>query len=767
MHSSPPDSPSLAAPPPKPPVCLALALNLVKTRPAPSGDTASSRVPPAATASRLPLRPISQRLSRRRSQCPYSPSQPLQPPHLLRAPSLSMAVDHGQARVTVCSLPFPLFLHLLTRVFHQASENPPPISPPRNFVHITHTGPEHFAKIDTATENDLLTEFSAVRAAQSPRRTLLGIKVGSLSTRNSTRNSMRNSVAVDTEPSMAGSTRSSYYATTKPPTTPVTPTSGHHRSLRSKSSFSLPFREEDGRRTPSRASMSSRNGMLATPVEELPPLPPSNFTSARVSVCLDDYEELEREQQWCHAVTTNTDDGQSIRSEGIALTTDEPVPSPASAAFPPSASLPPPLHFHGRGRSPARSDKSFRSTNSLPVAPRPRVSIVEPPKSVLKPEPSGQANDGNLRARMKRSSLHGGLFSSWHADSDSDDEPLDTIAEDPQDQEQMDDIQEQFPSLEVPADETAKRDSSPLPLIIPTDSPPMEPEVQVQPEEDVISVIEDEAEVPAEFPTVEDEPALEPESEPQAETEESDAESDITAIEVGQPAVLDAVAIESQSGRRVVTTPEELKPRRIPQRNADKRATVVIGALEDGEKDTREGGEDHSGRRSVPLRKNSGKTVRFKEDLVSFIREEVARRNQPTPEQSAGQVQASLEDLEATLARLEAEIAAGPERNEKPTAPKIVEPEVEAAPRPVQAIPRARPEGSPAPRAVMPKGKRPLSESYEKHPSSLRARGRRPERVSPSRGTGRSRRASYDDVHELDPTSPGDEKFFDTMERQH
>ena len=50
------------------------------------------------------------------------------------------------------------------------------ISQPFNFQHLTHTTPNHVKKIEETDSNDLVSEFSAIRAAQAPRRELQGIK---------------------------------------------------------------------------------------------------------------------------------------------------------------------------------------------------------------------------------------------------------------------------------------------------------------------------------------------------------------------------------------------------------------------------------------------------------------------------------------------------------------------------------------------------------------------------------------------------------------
>ncbi|KAE8413446.1 hypothetical protein BDV36DRAFT_35779 [Aspergillus pseudocaelatus] len=54
------------------------------------------------------------------------------------------------------------------------------ISDPFDFHHLTHTSPSHFQAMDRARENDLVTEFSAIRASQRPVTGLKGIRAEDL-----------------------------------------------------------------------------------------------------------------------------------------------------------------------------------------------------------------------------------------------------------------------------------------------------------------------------------------------------------------------------------------------------------------------------------------------------------------------------------------------------------------------------------------------------------------------------------------------------------
>ncbi|KAF7592618.1 hypothetical protein BBP40_012707 [Aspergillus hancockii] len=54
------------------------------------------------------------------------------------------------------------------------------ISDPFDFHHLTHTSPSHFQEMDRVRENDLVTEFSAIRASQRPVTVLKGIRAEDL-----------------------------------------------------------------------------------------------------------------------------------------------------------------------------------------------------------------------------------------------------------------------------------------------------------------------------------------------------------------------------------------------------------------------------------------------------------------------------------------------------------------------------------------------------------------------------------------------------------
>ena len=64
------------------------------------------------------------------------------------------------------------------------------ISDPYDFHHLTHTGPSHLQSLQQARENDLVTEFSAIRASQKPVTSLKGIRADDLHFRDFSSNDL-------------------------------------------------------------------------------------------------------------------------------------------------------------------------------------------------------------------------------------------------------------------------------------------------------------------------------------------------------------------------------------------------------------------------------------------------------------------------------------------------------------------------------------------------------------------------------------------------
>ncbi|KAJ5373633.1 PAK-box/P21-Rho-binding [Penicillium concentricum] len=65
------------------------------------------------------------------------------------------------------------------------------ISDPFDFHHLTHTNPSQFQSLDQTRENDLVTEFSAIRASQRPQTGLKGIRAEDIHFRNFSSDDLR------------------------------------------------------------------------------------------------------------------------------------------------------------------------------------------------------------------------------------------------------------------------------------------------------------------------------------------------------------------------------------------------------------------------------------------------------------------------------------------------------------------------------------------------------------------------------------------------
>ena len=168
------------------------------------------------------------------------------------------------------------------------------ISEPYNFQHLTHANPKHLPEIHRATQHELVTEFSAIRASQAPRRQLRGIKAENLHFRNFSSETLLRDVPspapVDpTTPPSLSPTRSSEFMRRGSPS----PQGGGKaaRYTRSVENFSLPsprsprFSIIPPPRTSSRAavSMCSDGSMVHREPPTAPTLPGSPVRSVALS----------------------------------------------------------------------------------------------------------------------------------------------------------------------------------------------------------------------------------------------------------------------------------------------------------------------------------------------------------------------------------------------------------------------------------------------------------------------------------------------------
>lgn len=104
------------------------------------------------------------------------------------------------------------------------------ISGPMSFQHITHTSPQHFSKMKNShSQNDLLAEFSAVRASQVPQRALRGIRAGEIHSRSPSVDTFDRTLASkDSRESMASSVAPSPTAMQNPKSSASLPSPTHH-----------------------------------------------------------------------------------------------------------------------------------------------------------------------------------------------------------------------------------------------------------------------------------------------------------------------------------------------------------------------------------------------------------------------------------------------------------------------------------------------------------------------------------------------------------
>jgi len=119
----------------------------------------------------------------------------------------------------------------------------PNISEPYNFQHLTHAHAKHLPELERATQNELVTEFSAIRASQAPRRELRGIKAENLHFKNFSSETLQqdllNSSPIDpTTPPSLSPTRSTDFLRRDSPSPLHSVKSS--RYARSVENFSLP-----------------------------------------------------------------------------------------------------------------------------------------------------------------------------------------------------------------------------------------------------------------------------------------------------------------------------------------------------------------------------------------------------------------------------------------------------------------------------------------------------------------------------------------------
>ncbi|KAK4867244.1 hypothetical protein LT330_000754 [Penicillium expansum] len=104
------------------------------------------------------------------------------------------------------------------------------ISDPFDFHHLTHTNPSQFQALDQTRENDLVTEFSAIRASQRPQTDLKGIRAEDIHFRNFSSDDLRS----------FGTATTVDVPSVSPPTSPKTHRHHARRESRVNENFSRP-----------------------------------------------------------------------------------------------------------------------------------------------------------------------------------------------------------------------------------------------------------------------------------------------------------------------------------------------------------------------------------------------------------------------------------------------------------------------------------------------------------------------------------------------
>ena len=138
------------------------------------------------------------------------------------------------------------------------------ISQPYNFQHLTHANAKHLPEIHRATQYELVTEFSAIRASQAPRRELRGIKAENLHFRNFSSEALQRD----------SSSPDPVYPTTPPPLSPTRSIESMRRGAPSPLRFGKA----------ARPSRSVENFSLPGPRSPRSPVIPPPRTSSRAAV---------------------------------------------------------------------------------------------------------------------------------------------------------------------------------------------------------------------------------------------------------------------------------------------------------------------------------------------------------------------------------------------------------------------------------------------------------------------------------------------------
>lgn len=282
------------------------------------------------------------------------------------------------------------------------------ISDPYNFQHLTHTGAHQAKALRCADQNELVSEFSAIRASQAPRAGLKGIKAESL-------HHPSRSVG-------AGSSMVSYYS---PSMSSVSPTmsksgwseanSGSIRHSRSVDSFTRVCSRSFSSPTPPLSPPGRRSSRMAMK------LPPNHAPSREASPTTPDFGangDVEWSPSYCNA---NSRQRSTSITEGAGFHFN--IASIAQAVTTPDDSA----YILGSNLRPSPSatladvpeeDEAFPWTrNSKPnLQPPPEPNAIRHSKSFPNVELSGKpSRSSSNRTRQKLQSV---LSEAWGTASD-------------------------------------------------------------------------------------------------------------------------------------------------------------------------------------------------------------------------------------------------------------------------------------------------------------------------------------------------------------
>ncbi|KAF4273151.1 hypothetical protein CNMCM8812_007996 [Aspergillus fumigatus] len=332
------------------------------------------------------------------------------------------------------------------------------ISNPFDFHHLTHTSPSQFQALDKARENDIVTEFSAIRASQRPMTGLKGIRADDLHFRGFSSEDLTDGGAATAEHQTSPTL-------TSPPVSPgvsssVSPKQHDHRARRESRVFEnfsrpVPRYPRAGSTTPPPRTISPQ--LTASPdlsepapraIDEILGLSSQPTYPEHVYGNTDDVEQYSSMPQFRvegifsfqpeHAVTTDASteriDAESSVSlpslksvlkevpeeEGITSWHDSPeanadtASSPSSSQIDPSAKVPISSVQHRKSRLSIcvaeELSRKFSAALGSPILPQYR----------LFQDAADQAVGGPIRRRSSahRKPAYETIYESWDADID-------------------------------------------------------------------------------------------------------------------------------------------------------------------------------------------------------------------------------------------------------------------------------------------------------------------------------------------------------------